>query len=191
MRSFRWLVLMSVIALVVAACRTSPQEPPPPAAEGPGPIAPIRDVMHMIVEAQAQVIFDSVAVTVTEKGTQERQPQTEEEWDTVLHSAVTLAEAANLLMVPGRNVARPEDMNTSADPTELTPAQIQEKIKANPESWVKHVRSLQDVAMRAVKAATDKNVQDLWNVGEPIDQACETCHLEFWYPNDVRPAPPQ
>ena len=39
-----------------------------------------------------------------------------------------------------------------------------------------------DVA--AVKAATDKNVQELWNIGEPIDQACESCHLEFWYPGD-------
>jgi hypothetical protein len=147
--------------------------------------------MHMIVEAQAQVIFDSVAITVTEKGTEEKQPQTEEDWDAVLHAATTLAEAANLLMVPGRPVARPEDMNTSADPVELTPAKIQEKIAANPESWVKHAMNLQDVAMRAHKAATDKNVQELWNIGEPIDQVCENCHLEFWYPDDVRPAPPQ
>jgi len=190
MRSFHWLVLIGVVALV-AACRW--QEQPQQAAaatEGPGPVAPIRDVMHMIIEAQAQVIFDSVAITVTEKGTDERQPTTEEEWDAVLHSAVTLAEAANLLMVPGRPVARPEDMNTSADPVELTPAKIQEMITANPESWVKHAKALQDVAMRAVKAATDKNVQELWNIGEPIDQVCETCHLEFWYPDDVRPAAP-
>jgi hypothetical protein len=189
MRSFRWLVLIGMIALVTA-CRS--QQPPQAAAPaGPGPVAPIRDVMHMIVEAQAQVIFDSVAITVTEAGTQERQPTTEEDWDAVLHSAITLAEAANLLTMPGRAVARPEDMNTSADPVELTPAKIQEKIAANPESWLTHAKNLQDVAMRAVKAATDKNVQDLWNVGEPIDQACESCHLEFWYPDDVRPAPPQ
>lgn len=188
MRSFHWLVLIGVMALVVSSCRSQQQQAAAPA--GPGPVAPIRDVMHMIIESQAQVIFDSVAITVTEAGTQEKQPQTEEDWDAVLHSAITLAEAANLLTVPGRPVARPEDMNTSADPVELTPAQIQEKITANPESWLKHVKNLQDVAMQAVKAATAKNVQDLWNVGEPIDQACETCHLEFWYPNDVRPAPP-
>jgi hypothetical protein len=191
MRSFRWLVLIGVTALLVA-CRW--QEAPPDQAAapaGPGPVVPLRDVMHMIVEAQAQVIFDSVAITVTEKGTDEKQPTTEEDWDAVLHAATTLAEAANLLMVPGRPVARPEDMNTSADPVELTPAQIQEKITANPESWVKHATNLQNVAVRAHKAATDKNVQELWNIGEPIDQVCENCHLEFWYPDDVRPAPPQ
>jgi cytochrome c556 len=189
MRSFRWPVLIGVIALVTACRSPQPQQAAAPA--GPGPVAPLRDVMHMIVESQAQVIFDSVAITVTEAGTQERQPQTEEDWDAVLHSAITLAEAANLLTTPGRPVARPEDMNTSADPVELTPAQIQEKMTANPESWLKHAKNLQDVAMQAVKAATDKNVQALWNVGEPIDQACESCHLEFWYPDDVRPAPPQ
>ncbi|MBI3050069.1 MAG: hypothetical protein HYY76_17355 [Acidobacteria bacterium] len=188
MRSFRWLVLMSAIALVTS-CRSQQQQAAAPG--GPGPVGTIRDVMHMVIESQAQVIFDSVAVTVTQAGTQEKQPETEEEWDAVLHSALTLAEAANLLMVPGRSVARPEEMNTSADPTELTPAQIQEKIKANPDLWVRHAKDLQDVALRAYKAAADKDVQELWNVGEPIDQACESCHLEFWYPGDKRPAPPQ
>lgn len=189
MRGFRWLVLMGVMALV-SGCRNQPQEQAA-APGGPGPVATLRDIMHMIIEAQAQVIFDSVTITVTETGTQDKQPVTEEEWDAVLHSAVTLAEAANLLMVPGRPVTRPEDMNAPADPEELTPAQIQDKINANPESWMKHTRALQDVAMRAVRAATDKNVQALWSIGQPMDQVCESCHLEFWYPRDVRPAPPQ
>ena len=45
--------------------------------------------------------------------------------------------------------------------------------------------------MKAYEAASQKSVQGLWDVGEPIDQACESCHLEFWYPNEKRPGPPQ
>ena len=187
MRCFRWLVLVSVIALA-AGCRSQQQAAAP---EGPVVVGPIRDVMHMIVEPSAQAIFDSVAITVTSAGTTEKQPETEEEWDVVLHNALALAEAANLVAMPGRRVSRPEDENTSADPSELTPAQIQEKITANPELWIKHIKQLQTVALQAYKAASDKDVQALWNIGEPIDQACETCHLEFWYPNEVRPGPPQ
>lgn len=188
MRSFRWLVLIGVIALATA-CRGQQQQAPAP--EGPTMVGPIRDVMHMVVEPSAQVIFDSVAVTVTEKGTVEKQPQTDEEWDAILHAAMTLAEATNLVAMPGRRVSRPEDEKTSAGEGELPPIEIQAKIEANRESWLKHAKQLQEVAMKAYQAAEAKNVQALWDVGEPIDQACETCHLEFWYPNDVRPAPPQ
>src|SRR3989338_1077396 len=189
MRSFRWLVLVSVIALA-AGCR-SQQQQQTAAPEAPVLFWPIRDVMHMIIEPSAQVIFDSVAVSVTAAGTLEREPRTEEEWDTVLHAAMTLAEATNLVAMPGRRVSRPEDESTSAVESELPPIQIQAKIDANRALWLKHVKQLQEVAMKAYEAASQKSVQGLWDVGEPIDQACESCHLEFWYPNEKRPGPPQ
>lgn len=150
-------------------------------------VAPIRDIMHATVEPSAQVIFDSVAVRVTQAGTEEKQPRSEEEWDAVLRSALTLAEAANLVAAPGRRVARPEEENTSEGEGELPPIQIQAKIESNRELFLKHAKQLQTVAMQAYKAASEKNVQALWDVGEPIDQACENCHLEFWYPNEKRP----
>ena len=146
--------------------------------------------MHGIVERSSQTLFDSVSITVSQTGTEERQPRTDEDWEAVQHAALTLAESTNLIMMPGRRVARPEEENTSADPSELTPAQIQVKIDANRDLWVKHVTQLQTVALQAMKITTDRNVQALWDIGEPIDQACESCHLEFWYPNDVRPPAP-
>lgn len=184
MGTFRWLVLICTIALV-ASCRSQQQEPAAP--QGPEPVGTLRDVMHMVVESQAQVIFDSVAVRVTQAGTEEKEPRTEEEWDLVLHAAMNLAESSNLLTTPGRRISKPEDVNTAAGEGELTPAQIQTKIDANRDLWLKHVKELQTVAMQAYKAASDKNVQALWDIGEPIDQACESCHLEFWYPSEKQP----
>lgn len=178
MRTFRWLVLFSAIALA-ASCRSQQPAPPAPAPENVGTI---RDVMHMIIESQSQIIFDSVAITVTAAGTDERQPKTEEEWDKVVHAAFNLAEATNLITTPGLPVARPEEQDKSAAEVELTPRQIQAKIAANRDLFLKHAKDLQTVAMQAYKVATDKNVQGLWDVGEPIDKACENCHLEFWYP---------
>jgi len=178
MRTFRWLVLMSAIALA-ASCRSQQQAPPP---QAPGNVGTLRDVMHMIIESQAQIIFDSVAITVTTAGTDERQPTTDEEWDAVVHAAFNLAEAAHLITTPGRRVARPEEEDKSAAEVELTPRQIQAKIEENRDLFLRHAKDLQDVAMQAYKVALDKNVQGLWDVGEPIDKACENCHLEFWYP---------
>jgi hypothetical protein len=143
--------------------------------------------MHQIVEESAQAIFDSVAITVSGKGTEEKQPRTNEEWDALEHWALRLAEAPNLVKMPGRRVARPEEENTSAGPTELPPIQIQAKIDANPELFYKYADALQDAGIEALNAVKAKSVEGLFNVGEKIDVACENCHLEFWYPAEKKP----
>jgi hypothetical protein len=63
--------------------------------------------MLSVVDPSADVLWESVAVVSTEKGTEERKPRTDEEWAKVRAHAITLIEAANLLMIPGRKVAQP------------------------------------------------------------------------------------
>ena len=50
-----------------------------------------------MVMPSAQSVWDAVAVDVTEKGTIEKKPQNDEEWAALRGTAVTLAEATNLL----------------------------------------------------------------------------------------------
>jgi hypothetical protein len=194
MRAFRCLFLISAIALVAtvaASCRS--QQQPTPAAQaagGPVPVGTVREVMHGIVEYNAFKIFNSVAVTITAAGQQEKQPQTDEEWDEILHAALALSEAPNLLMTPGRRVAAPADENTAAGPDELTPKQIQEKIDANRDVWLKHVTNLQNVGKEVMEIVNKKSVPGLFDVGEKIDEVCENCHMEFWYPGGGPPPAP-
>jgi len=186
MRTFHWLALGSTIALV-AACSTATREPEAPAHTPQVPVGTIREVMHQIVEESAQALFDSVAVTVSATGTVEKQPRTTEEWDALEHWALRLAEAPNLLKVPGRRVARPEEENTSAGPTELPPIQIQAKIAENQALFDKYADDLQNVALEALGHVKAKSVQGLFDIGEKIDVACENCHLDFWYPAEKKP----
>ena len=191
MRALRLLVVISTVALAVAiavSCRNQ-EAPQQAAAPGPAPVGSIRDVMHNIVEYNAFKIFDSVAVTVTLKGTDEKQPRTEDEWDEVFHAAVTLAESPNLLVTPGRRVSAPEEENSSDGPEELTPKQIQARIDANRNLWLKHVAELQNVGKEAMQIVTSKNAKGLFEIGEKIDRVCENCHLEFWYPGEAAAKP--
>ena len=185
MRAFRWLFLTSTIALVIAFAASCRSQQPAPAAQGPAPVATIREIMHNIVEYNAFKIFNSVAVTITAKGTEEKQPRTDEEWDELLHASMALAEAPNLLVTPGRQVAKPEEMNSSDGPEELVPKDIQARITSNRDVWLKHVNELQNVGKETMAIVNAKNVQGLFDVGEKIDMACENCHLEFWYPNEA------
>lgn len=187
MRTFQWLALGTTIALVAACTTRQPEAPPAPARTAQVPIGTIRDLMKQIVDESAQAVFDSVAVTVSASGTEKGQPNTQEEWDALEHSALRLAEVPNLLKVPGRRVARPDEENTSAGPTELPPIQIQAKIAENQALFDKYADDLQNVAKEALGDVKAKNVQGLFDVGAKIDVACENCHLDFWYPGEKKP----
>ena len=140
--------------------------------------------MKAIVEPSSQALFDSVAVVASEKGTIERVPSTDEEWEQLEHWALSLAEAPNLIKVKGRRVARPEEENTSAGPTELPPIQIQAKIEANPQQFYDYLDGLQAAAVEALNIVKNRDVKGLFEVGEKLDVACENCHVEFWYPEE-------
>jgi cytochrome c556 len=146
------------------------------------PTATIKEIMDSMVAPTAQVLWDAVGVTVTEKGTVEKVPETDQEWATLRQNAVTLAEATNVLIIPGRHVDEP-GAQTAAQTGELAPPQIEARIKMDRMAWIAHAHVLHVAAMQAIKAIDAKDVQGLTDVGGTIDEACETCHLQFWYPN--------
>jgi hypothetical protein len=120
----------------------------------------VKDLMDATVEPNADGVFDS-AVWVN--GVATGVPTTDEEWEAVEHHALTLAEVANLLMMPGRA----KDQGP----------------------WMDQARKLQDVAMAAAKATQTKSLEEMLKVGGPIDVACDNCH-KLYPPAEVTPASP-
>jgi cytochrome c556 len=160
-----------------------------PAAVEASPVGTVKDVMKGIVDPNAMAIWDAVSTESTPTGVVEKAPQTDAEWAIVEHNALTLAEAANLLLTPGRSMSRPEEANSKSQPDapELTPTQIEKKIADNRAEWVKHARALQATAVKAMAAAKAHDKDGLLSVGEAIDGACESCHVVYWYPDEKVP----
>jgi hypothetical protein len=150
--------------------------------------ATIQDLMDGIIDPSADVLWDSVAYIATTKGIEDRQPRTDDEWKTVRNSAITLIEAANLLSMPGRSVAAAH-APTEAPPGlgELSHAEIQQRIDATHDGFTQFARNLQDAGLKALAAITAKDAQGLMDAGGTIDEACEACHVTYWYPNQNRP----
>jgi cytochrome c556 len=142
----------------------------------------VAEIMDAMVMSTAQVLWDAVSVDVTEKGTIEKIPKTDEDWQKVRWAAVTLAEATNVLSIPGRKIAPPGTKSENPD-AELTPEQIQKLYDSEFPAFVAHAKVLNAAAMEAVKAIDARNVDGLSEAGGTIDAACESCHLQFWYPN--------
>lgn len=192
MRTLYWLaaLILAVVTTAVVSPRVSAaRRPAPSPADAATAVGSLKDVMQGIVEPSANVLWDSVSVNVGAAGVQENKPATDEQWATLRHSALTLAEAGNLLKMM-RPVAWPDQPGEPAKPDapELTPAQIQQKIDGDRALWNKYADALQEKAVTAMRATADHDADALLNVGEEIDTACENCHLEYWYPKDKKPA---
>jgi hypothetical protein len=147
------------------------------------PTGSIQDLMEGVVEPNADAIFQSVAIVSTLAGTDERVPRTDEEWARVEHAALVLAEAANLLRMPGRAIASHASADSADVVPELTPEQIGRKIAADPVQWTQQTGELMKQARLALQYARTKNVRGLFQMGGDLDEVCENCHLVYWYPN--------
>jgi len=148
------------------------------------PTTTIKDLMDGIVDPAADTIWNSVATTITKKGMEEKSPHTDEEWATVRRSALQLLEASNLLQIPGRLVAKPGQRNEQG--RELQPEQIEKLISQDRQAWIALAHGLHDSAMLALNAADAKDPARVLESGEQIDNACERCHQQYWYPHPAQ-----
>jgi hypothetical protein len=162
-----------VVSIVSSGCASEP-------TTEYHPTSTVREVMHSIVDPSADVLWDSVEVVATVEGTVRKMPKTDEEWAVLRRSAVTLVEAGNLLLIPGRLVARPGEQ--AGDPrSDMNPEEIETKRRQAPGAWALRAGRLQDAAAESLKAIDAKDVTALLNAGETLDAACESCHREYWY----------
>jgi hypothetical protein len=152
--------------------------------------ATVKDIMVSMVDPVADIIWNSVATIVSIEGTEERAPQTDEEWAEVRRAAITLIEATNALRIPGRLIARPGEK--SAYPKiELEPSEIQMLVDQDRATWNRLARGLHDAVAEALVHIDARNPGGILDAGEKIEYACESCHSKYWYPNQVIPPVPK
>ena len=118
------------------------------------PVASVKQLMEATIDPAADVLWESVGTVVTLKGVEEIAPKNDEEWATVRNSALTLAEAGNLLMIGDR--ARDKG------------------------DWIKMSQALVDVGVVALKAAEAKNPEALFEAGGQVYEVCRSCHIKYW-----------
>jgi hypothetical protein len=128
------------------------------------PVATVLQIMQGIVVPNSDAIF-KVATAA---------PKTDAEWAAVQNSAVTLAEAGNLLMIPGRAAV-------------LKPL-IDADLKAGNGLWVKNAKALTAMSAKAFLAANAKDAKALATIGDDVEETCENCHAKY-HPMNGTPSP--
>jgi hypothetical protein len=124
-------------------------------------------------------------VVSNEKGTVETKPTTDEDWAKVRSAAVTLAEASNLLKIT-RSMAPADDPShkNPIDGPELPPKAIEARVNKDRSLWNRYADGLRDEALKVMDIVRAKDADKLFEAGSELDKACESCHLEYWYPGD-------
>jgi cytochrome c556 len=173
-----WAV-MATLLCVAGGCTQSARAPEP------APTATIKDLMDAMVDPSAEYLFDNIVEIVDETGIIDKTPKTDEEWKEARRRALMLVEAPNLLVAPGRKVAKPGEKPEYPE-VELGPEQIQKLIDDDRDAFVRRARRLQDAATLALKAIDARDKKELFSRLGDVDKACESCHLHYWYPNDKR-----
>ena len=85
---------------------------------------------------------------------------------------------------------RGKKRRTSLDPLALRAhelwEQIEQLINQDRKTWSDRAHGLHDSAVASLKAIEAKDAEALLNSGDGIDQACEKCHLVYWYPEEAK-----
>lgn len=148
----------------------------------------VQELMDSIIDPSSDVLWRAVGTVVDAGGFHDALPKTPEDWRDVRRAAVRLVEGANLLMLPGR-AAAPPGTKSEVPGVELEPAQIAALIGRNRPSFDGYALALQGVALDAVRAADARNAARLMDAGGQMEEVCEGCHQNFWYPNANSPQP--
>jgi hypothetical protein len=138
---------------VMAACAPKPAIEAPPSYN----IAfPVSEVMGDIIDPAAQVLWHSAGTIYTKEGEQSLTPTTEEGWLAADNAMTTVAEAGNLLMLPGR--ARDNG------------------------DWMKFAKELTDAALAAKVTVLAKDEKGMFDTGGKLYEVCTACHEKYLLP---------
>ena len=177
------MVVVVAGAIAVSGCSAKPEATQPPQAPVFMPVLSVKELMENIVDPQADYVFDAVGSDISPKGVVDIKPTTDEDWTRIQRGAYVLAESSNLLKMT-RKMAPEGAANVEPGGPELTPAQIEAKVKENPALWNSHADTLRTEALKVIEIVKARDAGKLLAAGSAIDQACEACHLDFWYPGD-------
>ncbi len=115
---------------------------------------PVKELMGHVIDYNAFGVWHNQGWLIDAEGTHELFPTDDAGWLAAESAAITLAEATNSLLLPGR----PQD---------------------DDRRWVDDAHMLYDAAMKAQAAALKRDKQAFFDAGGEMYEACVSCHAHY------------
>ncbi len=170
------IVLISGVALVAGWAAKAPQPT-------------VRASMAQVIAPETQAIWDVTNNATDDAGDPDPSKISPADWARMEAAGRQLADQARLLAdVNNVTVAAPgvkvQDEGVQGG---SSAKQIQAYIDANRPAFAAYARQLADAGDTVVKASAAKDAAPLFAVASELDQRCESCHVQFWYPQQTPP----
>jgi cytochrome c556 len=152
MRTAVSLAAISILAVAAVAGQSGARQPAANASPSTARVGTMSELMIHIIYPTSDAVFYISS----------RTPTSDAEWTALQASTLTLAESANLLMMPGRTRAG---------------------------QWNADSRMMLDAAWGAFKAAKVKDLEGVEAVSDQLYESCVSCHKAY-RPDYGKPKPP-
>lgn len=150
------VLLMAVAAVALSSC-----QPNAPKAEF-NTSTDIKELMAHVIDPGSFMFWRGSGYELTEAGERDLAPTTPEGWKVVEDGAVIVAEAGNMLMLPGR-------------------------ARAPEAEWNKMAKLLTERALEAKAAAEKQDKQAVFDTGGRLYEVCVACHAKFIALDEAQP----
>ncbi|MEM7098201.1 MAG: hypothetical protein AAF541_08085 [Pseudomonadota bacterium] len=145
----RNLIFLTLAAMLSTGCAEEEMQPDVRYQS----TATVHDFMYWVLEPAADVIWDSAGYIITVEGEVDLQPTTQDGWDKVRNAATVVAEAGNLLKMPG--------------------------YRADDGDWIEYAAGITQAALLARAAAEAQDADALFDAGGALYNVCRACHNRY------------
>jgi hypothetical protein len=147
----------------------------------------LHELMKNVVAVQTQVIWDVTNNAQDEKGDPDPSKLKPADWAKVADAAGKVkATAQKLASAPHVMAAAPGQKidGEGSTPGAYGAKQVQKAIDANPKVLQGFAQQLSGSMDEIITGAKARNAKKVFDVAGRLDQECEGCHIQFWYPDE-------
>lgn len=182
LRSVSMILALSGVVLTMSGCGSKEGT-----KANPGDELSHKEIMVSQVDQNADLLWDAVSSKSDATGVHVQKPETAEDWGKLENAAVGLSSAMDLLLKERPLVPKGLEVADADKLGALKARAIKAIIDADRPAFQAHALELKGIAERMRNAARSRNANTLLELGGELDDACEACHKQFWYPDPKRP----
>jgi hypothetical protein len=151
--------------------------------------ANLHDLMKNVVALQAQVVWDVGNKALDDQGNPSAAKLKQEDWTKIATAAakvkrasLTLAQAEHVMAAgPGQK------LDGEGAPAAFGALDVQKVLDAKPQVFRAFAQQLAASMDEVIASAQKKDATKLADVSGRLDEICEQCHMQFWYPTQKPP----
>lgn len=143
----------------------------------------VHAAMTGLVAPAAQVIWDVANGALDDDGKVAADRITAAQWGQVDAAARRFGAATRLFEMPGLIVAAPGvKLQDEDNPGAANAGHVRAFVEADRAGFAARSRDLREAGLQLEAAAKRQDGKAFAEVADRLDQICESCHSQFWYP---------